>query len=518
MVLIIIIICIKLDGVKSNPIKILAEFIAMSRHSLLHLSLASCIIALSTSPAFAVDSQLSLEQTKKLSIQQALGQKIFFDTNLSNPPGQACASCHDPKTAFSEPDLDLPVSKGAEEGKTGTINTPTAMYTAFIPAFHFEPREGLFVGGQFLDGRENTLEDQAKQPFINPDEMANPDKASVIEKIRQADYADEFKLVYGQDSLDDVEKAYENVADALANFERSPIFNPFTSKYDYYLAGIVELSEQEARGLQLFEAEDKGNCAACHPSTPTNGKPPLFTDFTYDNLGTPANPTILAAKGDDFVDIGLGKTVVDNPNAEAGAEDGKFKVSTLRNISKTAPYMHNGVFADLREVVDFYNTRDVDEKWAKPEVAEGVNTDELGDLKLTDQEVDDIVAFLGTLSDGYQLGAKAEMNDDTITLPYIRVEGRDVTSKIYAVTLDKLDTAEGAAAQYQVTQLTELSLAENHHRTDIPYYSLDTGILEIPTIMTMNTEGVKTANVMQFKQAVTAGDLVFELSYSKAFQ
>ncbi len=346
----------------------------MSRPSLLNMSLAGCIIALSSSPAFAVDSQLSIEQTKKLSIQQALGQKIFFDTNLSNPPGQSCASCHDPKTAFSEPALDLPVSKGAEEGKTGTINTPTAMYTAFMPAFHFEPEEGLFVGGQFLDGREGTLEDQAKQPFINPDEMANPDKASVIEKIRQADYAAEFKLVYGQTSLDDVETAYDNVAATLASFERSPIFNPFTSKYDYYLAGMVELSEQEARGLQLFEAEDKGNCAACHPSTPVNGQPPLFTDFTYDNLGAPSNKTILAAKGDDFIDIGLGKTVVDNPNAEAGADNGKFKVSTLRNISKTAPYMHNGVFADLREVVDFYNTRDIDDKWDKPEIAEGVKT------------------------------------------------------------------------------------------------------------------------------------------------
>ena len=490
----------------------------MSRPSLLNMSLAGCIIALSSSPAFAVDSQLSIEQTKKLSIQQALGQKIFFDTNLSNPPGQSCASCHDPKTAFSEPDLDLPVSKGAEEGKTGTINTPTAMYTAFMPAFHFEPEEGLFVGGQFLDGREGTLEDQAKQPFINPDEMANPDKASVVEKIRQADYAADFKLVYGQTALDDIETAYDNVAAALASFERSPIFNPFTSKYDYYLAGMVDLSEQEARGLQLFEAEDKGNCAACHPSTPTDGKPPLFTDFTYDNLGAPSNKTILAAKGDDFIDIGLGKTVVDNPNAEAGADNGKFKVSTLRNISKTAPYMHNGVFADLREVVEFYNTRDIDDKWDKPEIAEGVNTEELGNLKLSDQEIDDIVAFMGTLSDGYQLGAQAEMNDSTITLPYIRVEGRDTTSKIYAVTLDKLDTAEGDAAQYQVSELTELSLADNHHRTDIPYYSLDTGILEIPTITTTNTEGVKTASVMQFKQAVTAGDLVFELSYSKAFQ
>ncbi|MDV6345017.1 cytochrome-c peroxidase [Nitrosomonas sp. Is37] len=281
---------------------------------------------------FADQSKLSIEQIRNLPIMQSLGQKIFFDTNLSNPPGQACSSCHDPKTAFSDPDLDLPVSRGAVEGKTGTINAPIVMYTAFIPAFHFDPEESLFIGGQFLDGRETTLEEQAKKPFLNPDEMNNPDKASVIQKIRNASYAAEFKLVFGQNVLDDVDKAYDYVASALASFERSAILSPFTSKYDYYLAGAVKLSEQEERGLQLFEAKDKGNCAACHPTRPIDGKLPLFTDFTYDNLGIPSNQKILEAKGADFVDIGLGKIVKED------TDNGKFRVPTLRNTAKTAPY------------------------------------------------------------------------------------------------------------------------------------------------------------------------------------
>lgn len=480
--------------------------------------IVSCMTVLIITHVFANESNLSFEQIRNLPIMQSLGHKIFFDTNLSNPPGQACSSCHDPKTAFSDPILDLPVSRGVVEGKTGTINTPIVMYTAFIPAFHFNPEEGLFIGGQFLDGRESSLEAQAKKPFLNPDEMNNPDKASVIEKIRNALYVDEFKLVFGQDALDDVDKAYDYVAAALASFERSAILNPFTSKYDFYLTGVVKLSEQEERGLQLFEAENKGNCAACHPSRPVDGKPSLFTDFTYDNLGVPSNQKILKIKGAEFVDIGLGKTVKDNPNAEAGADNGKFKVSSLRNIAKTAPYMHNGVFTSLKEVVDFYNTRDTDGKWAKPEIAATMNTEELGDLGLSDQEVDDIVVFLRTLSDGYELGEHAMIEqEDAVKLPYVRVEGRDVARKIYSVRMERI-TADKDFPQYHVTQLEELSLADNSYPNDIPYYSLDTGILEIPAIKKDHENGNQSTYVAQFKQIIPNGNLVFDLTYVKPWQ
>lgn len=147
------------------------------------------------------------------------------------------------------------------------------------------------MGGQFWDGRAATLEEQAKGPFLNPVEMANPDKRSVVHKVRRAAYAVQFDSIYGRGALDDVEQAYELIVDAIAAFERTAEFRPFTSKYDGWLAGKTRLTEQELRGLKLYEDDKKGNCAACHPSQRgLNGEPPLFTDFTYVNLGVPRHP------------------------------------------------------------------------------------------------------------------------------------------------------------------------------------------------------------------------------------
>jgi cytochrome c peroxidase len=355
-----------------------------------------------------------------------LGQALFFDPSLSSPPGQACATCHDAKAALTDPDRRLPVSKGVLPGRLGNRNTPTALYAAFSPAFHFDKEEGLYVGGQFLDGRAATLEEQAKGPFLNPLEMANTDAKSVVEKVRRAAYRDQFDTVFGKGALDDPERAYERIAEALAAFERTPQFSPFSSKYDAWLAGKAKLTKQELRGLRLFEAEDKGNCAACHHSKPgSKGEPPLFTDFTYDNLGVPRNPdnlfytlpAQLNPAAELWVDRGLGATV------NKRSEDGKFKVPTLRNIELTGPYMHNGYFRTLRATVVFYNDRDrkprcgtdrVTEEaalhgkcWPAPEVASNVNRDELGDLGLSEREIDDIVAFMKTLTDGWQ-GAKGK--------------------------------------------------------------------------------------------------------------
>ena len=332
----------------------------------------------------------------------ALGRKIYFDTHLSEPAGQSCASCHLPGAGFADPDAELPVSRGVNPQRFGNRNTPTAAYVAFNPVFHFDAEEGLYKGGFFHDGRAASLEEQAKGPFLNPVEMGNEDAEAVIAKVRQADYVMLFKQVYGADSLLDVDLAYDHVADAIASFERSEFFSPFSSKYDDYLRGSVALSAQEKRGLALFEDEKKGNCAACHPSQQSpDGAMPLFTDYSYDNIGVPKlkqspfysidrrfNP-----EGDKVVDLGLGG-VLNQPS-----EHGKFKVPTLRNIALTAPYMHNGSFTSLENVVDFYNTRDTDDKWGEPEVVKNVNDEELGDLKLTKKDVQDLVAFLKTLSD-----------------------------------------------------------------------------------------------------------------------
>jgi len=384
----------------------------MLKKAILGSAMAAALIL----PALA-DKPSNSRQTAKAQ----LGQALFFDPSLSSPAGQSCATCHDASAALTDPDRRLPVSKGVLPGRVGNRNAPTALYAAFSPAFHFDQEEGLYVGGQFPDGRAATLEEQAKGPFLNPLEMANPDKISVVEKVRRAAYGAQFDHVFGKGALDDTEQAYDRIAEALAAFERTPQFSPFSSKYDAYLAGKTKLTQQELRGLRLFEAEDKGNCAACHPSKPgPRGEPPLLTDFTYDNLGVPRNPdnpfytlpAQLNPAGAQWVDRGLGATV------NKRSEDGKFKVPTLRNIELTAPYMHNGYFKTLRGTVVFYNDRDkkplcsknrVSEEaalkqkcWPAPEVITNVNHDELGDLGLGEREIDDIVAFMKTLTDGWQ--------------------------------------------------------------------------------------------------------------------
>jgi cytochrome c peroxidase len=328
-------------------------------------------------------------------LEEQLGRLLYFDKNLSNPVGQACASCHLPKAGFADPDQDLPVSEGVMPGRFGGRNAPSVAYAAYSPTFALDPETGLYTGGQFWDGRAATLEEQAKGPFLNPVEMNNT-KEGVVQAVRIAPYSLLFKLVYGFDSLDDVESAYNLVAKAIAAFERTKQVSPFTSKYDYYLKGMIRLTASERRGLELFNG--KGNCSACHLSTSADKKtPPLFTDFTYDNLGVPRNmefPFYLMTPS-PYPDTGLGKIVGDP------AQDGKFKVMTLRNIALTPPYSHNGYFKTLKEIVHFYNTRDIPGMWPEPDVLENVNRTELGNLGLTDQEEDDIVAFLKTLSDGY---------------------------------------------------------------------------------------------------------------------
>jgi cytochrome c peroxidase len=186
--------------------------------------------------------------------------------------------------------------------------------------------------------------------------------------------------------------------------------------------GEASLTPQELWGLELFEG--KGMCSACHPSEWDGEEQlPLFTDFTFDNLGTPKNPdnpfykmdkvylsdgSPINPAGAAWIDEGLGGFLASRDEWSEMAADnmGKHKVPTLRNVGKkpgngfTKAYMHNGVFKSLKEVVHFYNTRDVKE-WPAPEVAENINSDELGNLGLTDAEEDAIVAFMMTLSDGY---------------------------------------------------------------------------------------------------------------------
>lgn len=355
-----------------------------------------------------------------LSAQQALGKSLFFDVTLSHGGTQSCASCHNPGTAFTDPDKSHATSKGDNPALFGNRNAPSAMYMAYSPDFHFDVDEGLYLGGQFDDGRAATLEEQAKGPFLNPVEMGNASRADVIARLQTGANAAAFMAVYGANVFDDIDVAYNNLAGAIAEYERSPELSPFTSKYDYSLRGQARLSPQEMRGLAAFNDPMKGNCAACHISAPgDDGSMPLFTDFSYDNIGMPKNwhsdflslDVQYNPDGAAFLDYGLGGVVGDD------SLYGAFKVTTLRNIALTEPYGHNGYFTSLEQVVDFYATRDTKPVCVDPTVTASAaaalgcwpasefdatkNADELGNLPLTKRDKADIVAFLNTLSDGY---------------------------------------------------------------------------------------------------------------------
>jgi len=354
-----------------------------------------------------------------------LGEKIFNDPSLSSSGLLSCASCHDKDHAFAGADgLAAPLG-GALSADSGFRNTPALTYLQSTPAFHFDS-EGTPIGGFNRDGRAKDFAEQAVRPFLTSFEMGNESEESVVEKIRRAPYAEELRQFFGAQSLDDPTAAFFDIREALQAFEQeNPQFQSFTSKYDYFLAGKVKLNEQELRGLALFNSPVKGNCAACHPSTRgADGSAPLFTDFTYDNLGVPRNYDIPVNQDPSYFDLGLC-----GPAREdlADRKDlcGAFKVPSLRNVGITAPYFHNGKFNTLREVVSFYVRRDTHpEEWypldvnGEPrkfddlprELAGNVNTTELpynrkrGDEPaLSSDEIDDVVAFLQTLTDGYTL-------------------------------------------------------------------------------------------------------------------
>lgn len=360
--------------------------------------------------------------TPGLSPVAALGEQLFKDASLSVSGRLACQTCHQPEFAHAAPPTDLVSRGGAGMDIPGIRNSPSIRYASFTPPFGFD-EEGTAFGGLFRDGRVPSLVEQAKLPFLDAREMANPSADAVVARLRRSVNATRFRAVFGETALDDAAQAFQELAVAIAQYERElPDFHRFDSKYDAWLAGRAQLTAQEARGLALFEDPAKGNCAACHPSRPgPDGSPPLFTDFTYDNVGLPRNARIPANADPGFHDLG-----VCGPERRdlAARSDlcGAFKVPTLRNVARTAPYFHNGAFATLREAVDFYARRDTHPgDWfprtaagvrkfddLPPGLAGSVNTTEVpydrkegGTPALTPAEIDDVVAFLATLDDGY---------------------------------------------------------------------------------------------------------------------
>jgi cytochrome c peroxidase len=372
--------------------------------------------------------------------QIALGKAIFFDVTLSANGNQSCASCHAPEAGWTGPISAVnaagAVYEGSVAGRFGNRKPPSSAYATSSPTFHLVPdKKGtLFVGGNFWDGRAtgdrlgNPAAEQALGPFLNPLEQALAAPTDVVTRICTGSYAALFREVWGSEICTDVAEAYDAVGLSVAAFEGSTESNTFTSKFDAFRAGAAALTHEERQGLNLFRG--KGKCAACHT---LDGDAPLFTDFTFDNLGIPRNPenpwygmsSEFNPDGGAWIDPGLGGFLTTTSLYSAQAEEnrGKHKVPTLRNVDLrpypdfVKAYGHNGYFKTLEGIVHFYNTRDAKPTcpessteaqaiagncWPAPEVAANVNTAELGSLHLTPRQEAAIVAFLRTLSDGYQ--------------------------------------------------------------------------------------------------------------------
>ena len=362
-----------------------------------------------------------------LSPQAQLGEKIFSDTALSASGLQSCASCHVAQYAFtadptaSGPDHGSPVPLGGPNlDQPGFRNTPSLMYASYTPAFYYDS-SGDPYGGFFRDGRAATLAIQATQPFTTPFEMANADAAAVIAKLQTRPYLADFEAIYGAAALSDPQTALQDMGAALAAFEtEDPQFHPFSSKYDAFLAGKVQLTAQEQRGLADFNDPSKGNCAACHSvTTGPGGRPPDFTDHSFHALGVPRNPAIPANREPRFFDLGLcGPLRIDLRRERRYC--GYFKTPTLRNAARRRYFFHNGRFGSLREVLRFYVRRDLDAALWYPRSGGRVlkfddlpaslrvnvdtsdaplNRDPGDPPALSEVEIGQVVAFLETLSD-----------------------------------------------------------------------------------------------------------------------
>lgn len=282
-----------------------------------------------------------------------LGKKLFFDTILSGDETQSCASCHNPKNAFTD-------NKQFSEGIKGDLGARNAM-PLFNLAWNFNERFAW-------DGKEFGLENQALEPVINPIEMHSNWK-TVVEKLKNnSDYPSLFEQAFGSSKIDAT-----LVTKAIAQFERTLISG--NSKFDQYLQGKATLTVEEQNGFNVFMDEAKGDCFHCHGSNNN----PLWTDNSFHNNGLDTN----------FSDLGLGKVTGDP------ADNGKFKSPSIRNLMFTAPYMHDGRFLTLEEVINHYSEGLKRSATIDPLMKE-INQ---GGVHLSSLDKADLKAFLVALTD-----------------------------------------------------------------------------------------------------------------------
>jgi len=355
-----------------------------------------------------------------------LGRLMFFDPSLSASHRLACATCHDPRYAYGPPPGKALALGGPDADRQGTRAVPSLRYLQAAPPFtekhRFADGDVGPAGGYTWDGRAATLRAQAQIPLFDRNEMANAGPAEVVAKLRKTTYAARFRAAFGEDVLRHPQRAFEAALLALEAFQQDPAeFSPYSSRYDAFLRGEVDLDEREERGVALFKDPAKGNCASCHDAVSRGGKPPLFTDFDFLNVGVPRNPRILANADPAYFDLGLCGPARKDLTANTGY-CGFFRAPTLRNVALRDAFFHNGALGSLRDVLHFYVERDLDpEKFYSrnadggvhkfddlpPGAPDNVDRDPPLDRKpgsppaLSDGEIDDLIAFLNTLTDGY---------------------------------------------------------------------------------------------------------------------
>ncbi len=284
--------------------------------------------------------------------KEELGKMLFFDPRLSKSGQISCANCHDPELAWAD---GRRVAYGHDR-QLGTRNAPTILNIAYARQY-------------FWDGRAASLEDQAKAPIENPLEMNFHSRLAVKTIARLKGYKIHFRKAFGTDRITE-----KQITQAIATFERT-IVSP-KSRFDRFISGEKKvLTDSEINGLHLFRT--KANCINCHNT-------PYFSDQKFHNIG-------LTYFGREYEDLGLYHITKKNEDV------GKFKTPTLREISQTAPYMHNGLFPNLRGVLNLYNAGMPNEKRNRDSPLAPHKSGMLKRLDLTDEELRDLENFLGTL-------------------------------------------------------------------------------------------------------------------------
>ncbi|HET6247147.1 MAG TPA: cytochrome c peroxidase [Tepidisphaeraceae bacterium] len=450
------------------------------------VSLAALNLSATPHPARAEESRETAPKAK----QPNLGKLLFFDSTLSNPKGMSCATCHAEAAGFAFPKSNVNLHAGpvpgVVHGRFGNRRPPSIAYAAYLPQGPPQYVESLsaFVGGLFWDGRATDLANQATFPFQNPNEendFSNEvfDPGMVVAALEKGPNAKLFMQKYGSDIFNHpTSEVFQDISQEIANFETTDEVSPFSSKYDAFIAGKAKLNAHEMNGLMLVTGSTTGRpggpphksaqCVLCHgiPSDPSTG-PDLWTNSCFANIGIPRNPNNpfykeidsgsnplgYNALGEDYIDFGLGGSLYpqmgglpagnvgpgNNGQGDFLQINGTFKTPTLRNVDKRPSpdfikcYGHNGVFKSLKEVVHFYNTRNLTTVpgevidftqdnpyanlqgkplWPVPEYASpdtmqnpsgapNSAAGQVGNLQLSKEEEGDIVAFLKTLSDGY---------------------------------------------------------------------------------------------------------------------